>query len=133
MKAGFSQLGLNVEFASLTLLAIIANIPKFRNSISFALKNDISMSLKLGSSSALQTALVQMPIYVGMAAILFHLVGKQTYTFILPRLHIFGIWFSVLILNYLTIDGRTNYLEGVALLIVYVVMITAIYFVYYSF
>lgn len=116
-------LGLSETFIGVIVIAIVTNIAEKGSAVIFALKNKLDVSLEIGLSSAIQVALFVVPILVFVSQLL-------GYGFIL-RFSVFevaAILLSVMIVNHLAADGRCNWLEGVQLISVY--MILAIVFLF---
>lgn len=68
--------------------------------------------MEIGMVSAIQIALLQIPILVGLSALIFQNDQHKIFTLIFPQLDLVAIIFAVIILNYITIDGNTNYFAG---------------------
>jgi len=125
---------LDDRFASLTLIAVVPNISEYINAAAFGLQNNIVLSLEIGSVAAIQTALLQMPILVICSALLgwFGIYEGEgsIFTLIFPNINLYTVIFSVLIITYLTVNGRSNYFEGFILLLCYVIIVTTFFFTY---
>lgn len=122
------SLGLSQTFVGLTLIALIPSISELVNAILFAMQDNISLSMEIGSALAAQIALIQIPVLVAFSAIYNHGAGEGSFTMIFPVLEVFGVVMAVIITNYLSTDGRSNYFLGSALVAVYVLLIAAFYF-----
>jgi len=120
-------IGLSQTFAGLTIIALIPNTAEFVNAIQFALHDNFSMSLEIANSAAVQVSLIQMPALVFFSAIL-NRSAAESFTLIFPSLDLVAVFFSVIIMNYISIDGRSNYFLGVSLLIVYTLFAAAFFF-----
>ena len=57
-----TDMGLSERFVGLVLIALLTNIPEHISAVSFARKNNLTMSLEIGMSSALQIALFVVPV-----------------------------------------------------------------------
>lgn len=123
--------GISEQFAGLTIIGALGNTAEFINAIQFALQNNITLSMEIGMVSAIQIALLQIPILVGFSALIFQNDPQKTFTLIFPQLDLFAIIFAVIILNYITIDGNTNYFAGASLIIVYLLSVAAFFFTYW--
>lgn len=69
-----------------------------------------------------------MPFLVIFSAIANHTHGVQ-FSLIFPVLNLFAIFLGVMIVNYISTNGKTNYFEGTALVIVYALFMCAFLFV----
>ncbi|KAG1501534.1 hypothetical protein G6F46_003223 [Rhizopus delemar] len=56
------------KFLGLTLFALVPNITEFMNAISFALYDNIVLSMEIGSAYALQVCLLKIPVMVAFSA-----------------------------------------------------------------
>ncbi|KNC52807.1 uncharacterized protein AMSG_08699 [Thecamonas trahens ATCC 50062] len=123
-----ASLGISELFLGLTLLALVPNTAEFANAVQFALQNNVMLSMEIGASAAAQITLIQMPVLTFFSAI----VGTDdadTFTLIFPQLHLFAVIFGVIILNYNSLDGQSNYFQGAAFCIVYAALVATFYFV----
>lgn len=115
----------------LTLFAIVPTVTEFYNAISFATSGNIVLSLEIGSAYAIQVALVQIPVLVGFSAFSRLLVDpnsahhSEEFILVFPQLDFFSVLFSVLLLNYVYLEGKSNYFKGAILLLSYSILIAA--------
>jgi Ca2+:H+ antiporter len=116
------------RFAGLTIIAIMPNIAEVVNAMIFAYNNNITLAMEIGSVSAIQVSLIQMPFLVMLSYVLFIDDASSAFALIFPPLDVFAVFVAVIILAYIVIDGRCNYFEGSALVLVYIVLIAAFYF-----
>jgi len=117
-------LGLEQAFAGATVMALVPSSAEYVNAITFAVHNNVALSLEIGSSSAVQISLLMLPILVCWSAIIDHDVSLL----IFPLFMVFAIIFAVIIVNYLSIEGKANYFKGAALVFVYILFIVGLYF-----
>ncbi|MCI0340881.1 MAG: calcium/proton exchanger [Planctomycetales bacterium] len=110
-------LGLTQTFIGVVFIAIVTNIAEKTSAILYALRNNVNLSIEIGTSSAIQIALFVVPILVVVGA----LVGTP-FTLEFSVLEVAAMMFAVMIVNYLSADGVCNWLEGVQLLAVYFVL-----------
>ncbi|KAK3276793.1 hypothetical protein CYMTET_15164, partial [Cymbomonas tetramitiformis] len=109
MRFGFSQL-----FVGLVLLPLVNSIGELIQGVKLALKNEMDLSLTVTIGSCLQTALFMIPLMVllGWALnvpVTLAFPGAQAISFIL----------SVLVVQAVTSDRKSNWFEGVLLLTLY--------------
>eukprot|EP01112_Ceratiomyxa_fruticulosa_P015194 TRINITY_DN4445_c0_g1_i1.p1 TRINITY_DN4445_c0_g1~~TRINITY_DN4445_c0_g1_i1.p1 ORF type:complete len:747 (+),score=137.12 TRINITY_DN4445_c0_g1_i1:154-2394(+) len=121
-------LGLSPSFLGVTLLAIIPSAAEYLNAVQFALYNNMPLALEIGASSAVQITLFQMPVLVFISAVMNHLSADNSFTLIFPLMDFYFIFFSVLILNLIYSNGKTNYFIGCALVVIYFIIISSFYF-----
>jgi Ca2+:H+ antiporter len=118
------NLGLTQTFIGIVVIAIITNIAEKANAIHFALDNKIDIGLEIGLSSAIQIALFVVPILVLLSQLF-----NYGFSLVFSMFEIIAVVFAVMIVNYLSSDGRCNWLEGVQLIAVYSIIAIAFYFV----
>jgi Ca2+:H+ antiporter len=117
---GFSQ-----TFIGLVVIAILTNIPEHISALSFARKNNMTLSLEIGMSSALQIALFVVPVLVLLSSTLTgHALNLEFSSFALVSMVM-----TAMIANYISSDGICHWLEGVQLIAVYILIAIAFYFV----
>uniref|UniRef100_A0A6Q2XQ05 Cation/H+ exchanger protein 1 n=1 Tax=Esox lucius TaxID=8010 RepID=A0A6Q2XQ05_ESOLU len=108
-------------FIGVTLLAMVTEIPEIMNGIQFALQNNISLSLEVGSCIAVQVCMIQIPLLILFNAFYVRFV------LIFSDLHLWASIFSVIVVNYIFMDGKSDYFQGTALVVVYLILL-ALYF-----
>jgi len=119
------------KLLGLTLFALVPNVTEFMNAISFAMYGNIALSMEIGSAYALQVCLIQIPAMVAISAWLNfgkEQVWKFTFNLIFPRWDVMSMLFSVFLLTYTYIEGKSNYFKGSILILSYVVLMAG--FVY---
>jgi Ca2+:H+ antiporter len=108
-----SALGLSPSFAGIFLLAMVGNVPQYMNSVSFAAKNRMTTQLVLLVAPILVIAGTLMGIPMDLLFSYFELVA---------------ILLSVIITRSLISDNTSNWLEGVMLVGVYVMLAVGFYY-----
>ncbi|OGO19917.1 MAG: calcium/proton exchanger [Chloroflexi bacterium RBG_16_50_9] len=114
---------LHQDFVGLVIIAIITNVPEHVAAIRFGLRNNITLSMEIGMNSAIQIALFVAPILVFISP----LMGGQLSLAFAP-FQMIAMILAVMIINYLGSDGICNWLEGVQLAAVYIIIAIAFYF-----
>jgi Ca2+:H+ antiporter len=120
-----STLGITQTFAGLVLIALLTNIPEQISAARFARMNNMTLSLEIGMSSALQIALFVVPILVLLSSTL----TGQTMDLVLSPFELISLVMTAMIANYISADGICHWLEGAQLLAVYALIATAFYFI----
>lgn len=118
-----NQPNISQYFIGVTILAMVPEIPEIVNGIQFALQNNISLSLEVGSCIAVQVCMLQIPVLVFFNA--FYDVG---FVLIFSDLHLWASIFSVILVNYIFMDGKSDYFQGTALVVVYFILLALYYF-----
>ena len=124
MAGAASTMGITQIFIGVVLIAIVTNIAEKATAIHFALENKLDVSIEIGLSSAIQIALFVVPILMLVSQIL-HFGFDLVFT----PFEILSVVLAVMIINYLSADGRCNWLEGAQLISVYLIIITAFFFI----
>jgi Ca2+:H+ antiporter len=117
------RLGFTPIFAGIILLAMVSNIPQFYNAIGFARSDqmDLVMGVTLGAST--QVALLVAPLLVLLGMLL-----GQPMDLLFTPVEILAIVLAVFVVRNITTDGESNWLEGLMLLVVYLMLAFGFYF-----
>ncbi|KAG0193473.1 hypothetical protein DFQ28_005077 [Apophysomyces sp. BC1034] len=102
---------INETFVGIILLPIVGNAAEHVSSVTFAMKNKMNLSIGIAISSSLQIGLFVTPVLVIAGWII-----DQPMTLFFEDFETVVLFASVLIVNYLIQDGRSNWLEGILLL-----------------
>ncbi|KAF9185833.1 hypothetical protein BGZ51_002434 [Haplosporangium sp. Z 767] len=119
------------KLLGLTLFALVPNVTEFMNAISFAMYGNIALSMEIGSAYALQVCLIQIPAMVAVSAWLNYgkvQMWKFTFNLIFPRWDVFSMLFSVFLLTYTYIEGKSNYFKGSILILSYFVLMAGFFY-----
>ena len=109
--------GITETFVGIIVVAIVGNAAEHSTAILMALKNKMDLSVGIAIGSSLQIALFVAPLLLFVS----YLFGKpMNLEFSLPE--VFAVVASVYILFQISGDGETNWIEGVQLLSVYVIL-----------
>ncbi|MFD0713680.1 calcium/proton exchanger [Paenibacillus sp. GCM10027626] len=119
-----TQFGLSELFVGAFLIAIVGNAAEHSAAVILAMKNKIGAAVEIAVGSSLQIAL-----FVAPALIFISLFFGQPMDIVFTTIELVAIAVSVFIATSISRDGRTNWYEGVLLLMVYVVLGTAFYLV----
>ncbi|MFC5848205.1 calcium/proton exchanger [Deinococcus petrolearius] len=123
LEEATASLGLTEFFVGLILIPIIGNAAEHAAAVMFALRGKMNLSMTISLGSTVQVALLVAPLLV-LAGLL---VGQPMNLVVTP-LELVAIVAAVLIANSVVRDGETNWLEGVLLLGVYVILAFAVFF-----
>ncbi|XP_065145763.1 cation/H+ exchanger protein 1 [Paramisgurnus dabryanus] len=122
IKPIISNSSVSQYFIGVTVLAMVPELPEIVNGIQFALQNNISLSLEVGSCIAVQVCMLQIPLLI-----LFNAFFDVGFVLIFSDLHLWASIFSVILVNYIFMDGKCDYFQGTALVVVYLILL-ALYF-----
>lgn len=108
--------GLSEFFLGIILVPIIGNIAEHLVAVTMAVKNKMELSMEIAVSSSLQIALFVAPVLVFISL----LMGNPL-TLVFNPFELAALLAAVLICYFVSADGESNWLEGAALLAVYVI------------
>ncbi|MDQ6623654.1 MAG: calcium/proton exchanger [Verrucomicrobiota bacterium] len=112
-----ASLGMTEVFVGVVIVAIIGNAAEHSTAVIMAMKNKMDLSVGIAIGSSLQIALFVAPILVFLS----YAFGRpMDLEFSLPE--IFAVVASIYILFQIVGDGETNWIEGIQLLSVYVIL-----------
>ncbi|MBU8974572.1 MULTISPECIES: calcium/proton exchanger [unclassified Lysobacter] len=119
------ELGLSDAFTGVFVLAVIGGAAEQATAIVSARQNrmDLAMSIVMGAS--VQLALLVAPLLV----LLSYVMGPHPMGLVFGPGLVLTIVFSVLITGQITSDGRTDWLRGVQLLAVYLILAAVFFYV----
>ncbi|KAI9488248.1 Sodium/calcium exchanger protein-domain-containing protein [Zychaea mexicana] len=117
------QWGINETFVGIILLPLVGNAAEHVSSVTFAMKNKMNLCIGVALSSSLQIGLLVSPVLV----IAGWFIG-QPMTLFFEDFETVILFASVLIVNYLIQDARSNWLEGALLLAAYAIIAMAFFF-----
>jgi len=123
LKEATSHLRLTELFTGVILLPIIGNAAEHATAVTVAMKNNMALSLSVAVGSSLQIALFVAPVLV-----LTGLVIGQPMDLNFNPFELVAVMVAVLIVNSVSSDGRSNWLEGILLLATYTVLGLTFYF-----
>jgi Ca2+:H+ antiporter len=112
-----STLGLTEVFIGVIVVAIIGNAAEHSTAVTMAMKNKMDLSVGIAVGSSLQIALFVAPVLVFLS----YAFGRpMDLEFTMPEIVAVGV--SVYILFQINGDGETNWIEGVQLLSLYLIL-----------
>ena len=116
--------GMTQFFIGVIVVAIVGNAAEHVSAVTMARKNKMDLSVTIATASSTQIALFVAPVLV----IVSHLLGHPM-SLVFNIFEIVGLACSVLILALVTLDGESNWFEGVQLTAVYCILAIVFYFV----
>jgi Ca2+:H+ antiporter len=119
-----STLGMNEVFVGVILVAIIGNAAEHSSAILLAGQNRMDASINIAVGSSIQIALFVAPVLIFLS----HIIGPAPLDLIFTRLEVVAVAISVGIMALVCLDGESNWMEGVLLLAVYVILGMAFFF-----
>lgn len=119
------QWGLSDLFVGVMLVPLVGNIAEHLVAVQTALKNKMDLTIGIAVGSGIQIALFVAPVLVLVS----QFVGPQPMSLIFNNYELAALVGAVLIATLVSVDGRTNWLEGAQLLALYAVVALAFYYV----
>ena len=119
------EFGLSNVFVGVFVVAILGNAAEHATAVSAALKNRMDLSLSIAIGSSVQVALFVAPVLV-LASLV---IGPAPMDLAFSAGLVLTVLLSVLITGQVAGDGRSDWLKGVQLLAVYVILGLAFFFV----
>lgn len=115
--------GLTDIFIGVILVAIVGNAAEHSTAVMMALKNHMDLAINIAIGSSIQIALFVAPLLVFCG----YLFG-QPMNLLFTTFEIIAVGCSALIVVLITYDGETNWMEGVMLLAVYLILGLAFFY-----
>ncbi|MBW3541016.1 MAG: calcium/proton exchanger [Planctomycetes bacterium] len=105
-------------FVGVVVVAIVGNAAEHSTAIIVARKNQMDLSFQIAVGSGLQIALFVAPLLLFIS----YLPGFPQMDLVFSMLEVVAVTISVLIVGLVAYDGQSNWLEGLLLLAVYVIL-----------
>jgi Ca2+:H+ antiporter len=116
-------LGWSELFIGVILIPVVGNAAEHLTAVTVAMKNKMDLSLGIAVGSSTQIALFVAPLLVFLSL----LFGEQMNLLFNP-FELVAIGLAVLIVNVISLDGESNWFEGLQLLIAYAIGAIAFFF-----
>ena len=111
------SVGLTEVFVGVIVVAIVGNAAEHSTAILMAMKNKMDLTVNIAIGSSLQIALFVAPVLIFLS----YLFGRpMNLEFTMPE--VVAVVVSVYILFQISEDGETNWIEGIQLLSLYVIL-----------
>ncbi len=119
-----AQIGISELFVGVILVPIIGNVAEHVVAIEVAAKNKMDLSMGIAVGSSLQIALFVAPLLVFIS-----LLFGRTLDLEFTSFELIALLASCFIAAHVSVDGETNWLEGVLLVGLYIIIAVAFFFV----
>jgi Ca2+:H+ antiporter len=116
--------GMTSVFVGVIVVAVIGNAAEHSSAIVAAMKNKMDLAVGIAIGSSIQIALFVAPTLV----LLSYLIAPRPLDLVFTPAEVMAIVLAVWIVDQAASDGESNWLEGVQLLAVYLVLGIAFYF-----
>jgi Ca2+:H+ antiporter len=111
-------LGLSDIFVGVFVIAILGNAAEHASAVTAAIKNRMDLSLSIAIGSSIQVALFVAPLLV-LASVV---VGPEPMNLLFGKGLVLAVFVAVLITGQIAGDGRSDWLKGVQLIAVYLIL-----------
>jgi Ca2+:H+ antiporter len=118
------SLGFTEVFVGVIVVAIIGNAAEHSSAILMALRNKMDLSLGIAVGSSLQIALFVAPLLVFAS----YFIGPRQMNFEFTIPEVVAVIASIIIVEQISSDGESNWIEGLQLLSVYAVLAILFFF-----
>jgi len=115
--------GVSEAFVGLIILPIVGNAAEHVTAVTVASKNKMDLAIGVAVGSSIQIALFVTPVIVLLGWIL-----AKDMSLYFTLFETISLFVSAFIVNFLVLDGRSNYLEGALLIAAYVIIALAAFF-----
>ncbi|EAW18261.1 hydrogen/calcium exchanger domain-containing protein [Aspergillus fischeri NRRL 181] len=116
--------GISKTFVGLILLPIVGNAAEHATAVTVACKDKMDLSIGVAVGSSMQIALLVLPLIIVIGWIM----GLEEMTLYFDAFQVILLFVSVLLVNYLIADGKSHWLEGVLLMMMYLIIAVAAWF-----
>jgi Ca2+:H+ antiporter len=118
------DIGISEFFVGVFVVAIVGNAAEHWVAVLVAKKDQMDLAVGIAIGSSAQIALFVAPVLV----LLSFVIGPNPLALVFNGYEIAGLLFAVLVANFVTQDGESNWFEGVQLLSLYAVLGLVFYF-----
>ena len=123
LDPALKTLGLSPLFVGLILIPIIGNAAEHSSAVFFAIRNKLDVTLEIAVGSSTQVAL-----FVAPAVVFISLALGRPMDFIFTGFEIGAVAIATVVLAVISLDGRSNWLEGLQLISVFTIIALAAFF-----
>jgi Ca2+:H+ antiporter len=124
LEPALGEFGFTEMFVGVIVVAIIGNVAEHYSAIVAARRDQMTLSVEISIGSSAQIAL-----FVGPAVVLYSYAIGRPMTLLFNAFEIAAIALSVLATHMAVLDGESNWVEGLQLMSVYLILAFAFYFV----
>jgi Ca2+/H+ antiporter len=120
------KMGIGEVFMGVIVIAIVGNAAEHFTAVTSAMHDKMDISIGIAFGSALQIAMFVVPVIILVSHLRPAELGPMNLT--LTEFEVFSVTVSVVISWMIVQDGLANWLEGVMLLIIYLILALAFFF-----
>jgi Ca2+:H+ antiporter len=118
-----SSLGMTEFFLGIIIIPLVGNIAEHLVAVEVAAKNNMELSLSISLGSSLQIALFVAPLLVFIS-----LLFNHTLLLVFTDLELIALFSASLVTALIALDGESNWMEGIMLLAVYLLIAVGFFF-----
>ena len=127
MEPALARFGFTELFVGVIVIALIGNAAEHYSAVTAAYRDEMTLAVEISVGSSAQIALLVAP-----ALVLYSFAIGTPMTLLFNAFEIAAIALSVFATSIVVSDGESNWVEGLQLLSVYLILALAFYFVPYS-
>lgn len=120
VTAGF---GLTPLFTGVVLLPLLGGVSEYVTAVTMARKNKMDLAVSIALGSTLLVAMLVVPILVLLGPLLGHPIDLD-----FQMVEVVAVISAVAVSNLVSLDGRSDWLEGVLLLAAYLILAAGFYY-----
>lgn len=118
-----AALGISEFFIGIIVVPLVGNVAEHLVAVQTAWKNKMELSMAVSLGSSLQIALFVAPVLVFISLLL-----GNPLTLVFNQFEIIALFAGTLIAAFVAQDGESNWLEGAQLLVLYIILAMAFFF-----
>jgi len=118
-----TQSSVSQAFIGLIILPIVGNAAEHVTAVTVATKNKMDLAIGVAVGSSIQIALFVTPVVVLLGWIL-----DKPMSLYFTLFETISLFVTAFVINFLILDGKSNYLEGTLLIAAYVIIAVASFF-----
>jgi Ca2+:H+ antiporter len=124
MQPALTRFALTELFVGVIVVALIGNAAEHYSAVTAARRDEMTLAVEIAVGSSAQIAL-----FVAPALVLYSFAIGRPMSLLFNPFEITAITLSVLATAFVVVDGESNWVEGLQLLSVYLILALAFYFV----
>jgi Ca2+:H+ antiporter len=124
MEPALARFGFTELFVGVIVIALIGNAAEHYSAVTAARRDEMTLAVEIAVGSSAQIALLVAP-----ALVLYSFAIGRPMSLLFNAFEITAITLSVLATSIVVVDGESNWVEGLQLLSVYLILALAFYFV----
>jgi Ca2+:H+ antiporter len=124
VEDAIAKFHLSETFVGIIVIPILGNVAEHASAMMMAVKNKIDLSIEIAVGSSMQIALFVAPVLVVLSFILGNPIA-----YVYNAFEIAALVSSIVLAIYIFISGKTNWMEGLLLIISYVTLGVAFFYI----